>query len=192
MDCHSSSVYYTKTSSGVAGSGVSWTASLFGTITNTIGSLNVGSTVTYPQFVVTPDNLLQFVYRSGVSGNGNTQLAEYQSGTWSNVGLWASGSGTYTADKCSHRCDEEKRIERGKETPRISVISDYHGFDGKKVHTVQSSYDRSLPVPKVFSKCTNGRGYPPVHATAQRSLPFKSFQQETDAGRCGSDLPKKK
>lgn len=98
MDCHSSAVYYTKTSSGVAGSSVSWTTNLFGTITNTIGSLNVGSTVTYPQFVVTPDNLLQFVYRSGVSGNGNTQLAEYQSGTWTNVGLWASGSGTYTAD----------------------------------------------------------------------------------------------
>ncbi|KAK0200129.1 hypothetical protein DFS33DRAFT_1359131 [Desarmillaria ectypa] len=98
MDCHSSPVYYAKSSSGVAGSSVSWTASLFGTITNTIGSLNVGSTVTYPQFVVTPDNLLQFVYRSGVSGNGNTQLAEYKNGTWSNVGLWASGSGTYTAD----------------------------------------------------------------------------------------------
>ena len=55
------------------------------------------STVTYPQFVVTPDNLLQFVYRSGVSGNGATQLAEYKSGSWSNVGSWASASGTYTA-----------------------------------------------------------------------------------------------
>ena len=55
------------------------------------------STVTYPQFVVTPDNLLQFVYRSGVSGNGATQLAEYKSGSWSNVGSWASASGTYAA-----------------------------------------------------------------------------------------------
>ena len=55
------------------------------------------STVTYPQFVVTPDNLLQFVYRSGVSGNGATQLAEYRNGAWSNVGSWASASGTYTS-----------------------------------------------------------------------------------------------
>jgi hypothetical protein len=47
--------------------------------------------------VVTPDNLLQFVYRSGVSGNGNMQLAEYNAGHWSDVGLWASGLGTYTS-----------------------------------------------------------------------------------------------
>lgn len=53
--------------------------------------------MTYPQFVVTPDNLLQFVYRSGVSGNGATQLAEYSGGKWSNVGSWASATGTYTS-----------------------------------------------------------------------------------------------
>lgn len=56
------------------------------------------STVTYPQFVITPDNLLQFVYRSGVSGNGATQLAEYSSGTWNTVGSWASATGSYTAN----------------------------------------------------------------------------------------------
>lgn len=55
------------------------------------------STITYPQFVVTPDNLLQFVFRSGVSGNGATQLAEYNGGSWSNVGSWASATGTYTS-----------------------------------------------------------------------------------------------
>lgn len=55
------------------------------------------STITYPQFVVTPDNLLQFVFRSGISGDGATQLAEYNAGTWSNVGSWASATGTYTS-----------------------------------------------------------------------------------------------
>lgn len=56
------------------------------------------SVVTYPQFLVTPNNRLQFVYRSGVSGNGATQLAEYNSGTWSNVGSWAASTGSYTAN----------------------------------------------------------------------------------------------
>jgi hypothetical protein len=55
------------------------------------------STITYPQFVVTPDNLLQLVYRSGVSGNGIMQLAEYSDGYWSDVGSWASRSGVYTS-----------------------------------------------------------------------------------------------
>lgn len=57
------------------------------------------SQITYPQFVITPTNALQFVYRTGVSGNGDYQLAEYtaSSSSWSSVGLWASKSGTYTA-----------------------------------------------------------------------------------------------
>ncbi|KAF9448709.1 hypothetical protein P691DRAFT_759671 [Macrolepiota fuliginosa MF-IS2] len=97
LDCHSTQVFYTSSEAGLATSGASWEASRFGTITTTIGNLNVGTVVTYPQFVITPDNLLQFVYRSGISGNGATQLAEYNGGTWSNVGSWASGSGTYTS-----------------------------------------------------------------------------------------------
>ncbi|KAF9525469.1 hypothetical protein CPB83DRAFT_543391 [Crepidotus variabilis] len=97
MDCHSTKVYYTSSEASFAGSSATWTASRFGAITNTIGNLKVGTTVTYPQFVVTPDNHLQFVYRSGVSGNGATQLAEYNSGSWSSVGSWASASGTYTS-----------------------------------------------------------------------------------------------
>ncbi|KAL0952485.1 hypothetical protein HGRIS_006749 [Hohenbuehelia grisea] len=95
LDCHSTQVYYTVSEANLATSGASWVASRFGAITNTLGGLNVGSTVTYPQFVITPDNLLQFVYRSAVSGNGAAQLAEYKSGSWSNVGSWTSASGTY-------------------------------------------------------------------------------------------------
>lgn len=54
--------------------------------------------MTYPQWLVTPDNKLQFVYRSGVSGNGAGQLAEYSGGVWTNVGSWSSASGSYTSD----------------------------------------------------------------------------------------------
>ncbi|KAF7768616.1 CAZyme family GH145 [Agaricus bisporus var. burnettii] len=97
LDCHSTRVFYTSSETNLATSGASWVASRFGPITNTIGNLNVGSVVTYPQFVVNSQNRLQFVYRSGVSGNGATQLAEYNNGVWSNVGSWASASGTYTS-----------------------------------------------------------------------------------------------
>jgi len=90
-------MFYTASEANLASSGASWVASRFGTITTTLGNLNIGTVVTYPQFVVTPDNRLQFVYRSGISGNGATQLAEYNGGTWSDVGSWASASGTYTS-----------------------------------------------------------------------------------------------
>lgn len=98
LDCHSTQIYYTSSVPGLATNGDTWAASQFGNITNTIGTLSVGSTVTYPQFVITPDNLLQFVYRSGVSGNGATQLAEYSSGIWKNVGSWAAATGAYSAE----------------------------------------------------------------------------------------------
>lgn len=55
------------------------------------------STITYPQFVVTPENKLQFVYRTAVSGNGAAQLAEYSNDAWSNVGQWSSATGSYTS-----------------------------------------------------------------------------------------------
>ncbi|KDR82971.1 hypothetical protein GALMADRAFT_238680 [Galerina marginata CBS 339.88] len=97
LDCHSSTMYYTSSEAGLATSGASWTASRFGSIVTTLGNLNIGGTITYPQFVVTSDNLLQFVFRTGVSGNGDTQLAEYNGASWSNVGSWAAGAGTYTS-----------------------------------------------------------------------------------------------
>ncbi|KAJ7771590.1 hypothetical protein B0H16DRAFT_189232 [Mycena metata] len=97
LDCHSTQVFYTSSEANLATSGNSWVASRFAPITTTLGTLNIGTVITYPQFVVTPNNLLQFVFRSGVSGDGATQLAEYSAGTWTNVGSWASATGTYTA-----------------------------------------------------------------------------------------------
>nr|GAT53727.1 predicted protein [Mycena chlorophos] len=98
FDCHSTPMFYTKTSPGFATSGAPWVASAFGPITNTVGNLVIGTQITYPQFVVTPTNLLQLVYRTGISGDGVTQLAEYANGVWSNVGAWADATGNYTAD----------------------------------------------------------------------------------------------
>lgn len=99
MDCHSSTMFYTKSTSGLANDPGSktWAASSFGAIQTTLGGLNIGTTVTYPQFVVTPDNKLQFVYRTAVSGNGAAQLAEYSNGAWANVGQWSSATGSYTS-----------------------------------------------------------------------------------------------
>ncbi|KAG8964826.1 hypothetical protein FRC03_001295 [Tulasnella sp. 419] len=102
MDTHSTQLYYLKSVAGLATNpgSFSWATSNFsGSFTSTLGSLNVGGQVTYPQFAITPTNKLQFIYRSGVSGNGACQLAEYEgsSGSWSNVGQWSSASGGYTA-----------------------------------------------------------------------------------------------
>ncbi|QRW14022.1 BNR repeat-containing family member [Ceratobasidium sp. AG-Ba] len=43
-----------------------------------------------------PDNKLQLVYRSAVSGNGVVQIAEYSGSSWSNLGGFTSATGTYT------------------------------------------------------------------------------------------------
>jgi len=45
MDCHSTQVFYTSSEADLATSGASWVASKFGSITNTIGNLDVGTWV---------------------------------------------------------------------------------------------------------------------------------------------------
>jgi hypothetical protein len=52
--------------------------------------------VTYPYFVNAPDGTLQLAYRTGSSGDGEMQLAEYSSGNWSYVGQLTSATGSYT------------------------------------------------------------------------------------------------
>jgi len=48
MDCHSTKLYYTKSEAGLATNGASWTASRFGSVVNTLDTLNIG---TYVQFL---------------------------------------------------------------------------------------------------------------------------------------------
>jgi hypothetical protein len=56
--------------------------------------------VTYPYFISVPDagQTLQLAYRTGSSGDGEMQLAEYDaaSGRWSHVGQFTSATGSYT------------------------------------------------------------------------------------------------
>lgn len=54
--------------------------------------------VTYPYFISPDAKTLQLAYRTGGSGNGEMQLAEYDAGSeaWSYVGQFTSASGSYT------------------------------------------------------------------------------------------------
>ncbi|NUT49728.1 MAG: Tat pathway signal sequence domain protein [Saccharothrix sp.] len=97
MDTHNTRVYYTKSVAGLAAQPGShpWSASLFGAEQRTLGGVELGA-MTYPQFVVTPEGALQFSYRTGGSGNGANELAEYTGGTWRRLGAWSSATGNYT------------------------------------------------------------------------------------------------
>nr|WP_158851041.1 BNR repeat-containing protein [Saccharothrix deserti] len=97
MDTHNTRLYYSKSVAGLAtqpGSH-SWSSSVFGSVQRTLGGVELGN-MTYPQFVVTPEGALQFSYRTGGSGNGVNELAEYTGGTWRRLGAWSSATGNYT------------------------------------------------------------------------------------------------
>ena len=96
MDTHSSQVFYVKSEAGLMTdpAGRSWVASRFGAVQRTLDGVELG-TVTYPRFLVTPENRLQLSYRTGVSGNGTLELAEYD-GAWRRLGRWTSATGSFT------------------------------------------------------------------------------------------------
>ncbi|KAG8733736.1 hypothetical protein FRC10_012152 [Ceratobasidium sp. 414] len=98
LDSHSTTIYYIKSVANLAGSpaSFSWTVSQFGSVQTTLDGLSITTQFTYPQFLITPDNKLQLVYRSAVSGNGVVQIAEYSGTAWSNLGGFTSATGTYT------------------------------------------------------------------------------------------------
>jgi hypothetical protein len=97
MDTHNTRLYYTKSVAGLASQPGShpWSAAVFGAVQRTLGGAELGN-MTYPQFVVTPEGRLQFSYRTGGSGNGVNELAEYTSGSWRKLGAWSSATGNYT------------------------------------------------------------------------------------------------
>jgi hypothetical protein len=96
MDTHSSQIYYVKSAAGLVSNPASgaWSASRFGAVQRTLDGVSLGS-VTYPRFLITPEGRLQFSYRTGVSGNGTMELAEYD-GTWRALGKWSSATGSFT------------------------------------------------------------------------------------------------
>ncbi|QFZ18215.1 BNR repeat-containing protein [Saccharothrix syringae] len=97
MDTHNTRLHYTRSVTGlVSDPGAHrWSPALFGAVARTLGGVEPGN-MTYPQFVVTPEGLLQFSYRTGGSGNGVNELAEYSGGTWRRLGAWTSATGDYT------------------------------------------------------------------------------------------------
>lgn len=97
MDTHDSRLYYAKSVAGLATQPGShpWSSSVFGAVQRTLDGVELGN-MTYPQYVVTPEGALQFSYRTGASGNGVNELAEYTGGTWRKLGAWSSATGNYT------------------------------------------------------------------------------------------------
>jgi len=95
MDTHNTRLYYMRSTAGLANGTQPWNAAAFGQVQRTLGGVELGA-MTYPQFVVTPEGRLQFSYRTGGSGNGVNELAEYSGGTWRKLGVWSSATGSYT------------------------------------------------------------------------------------------------
>ena len=93
MDTHNTPVFYVKSRAGLTG-GARWSLADFGPVQRTLDGVDLGG-ISYPRFVVTPDRNLQLSYRTGGSGNGTLELAEYD-GTWRKLGRWTSATGDWT------------------------------------------------------------------------------------------------
>jgi hypothetical protein len=97
MDTHDNRVYYVKSVAGLTTPPFTtpWDPSAFGEVQRTLDGVDLGD-ITYPQFVVTPEGVLQLSYRTGCSGNGVNELAEYDGGAWRRMGGWSAADGDYT------------------------------------------------------------------------------------------------
>jgi hypothetical protein len=98
MDSHSSGYYYVKSGAGLMSSPGShaWAAAQFGSVQTSMDGTALTSAFTYPQFLVSPAGRLQLSYRTGVSGDGQAALAEYDGSSWTDLGNWTGNTGTYT------------------------------------------------------------------------------------------------
>lgn len=95
MDTHNTPVFYVKSVANLVSSPpAAWSLASFGAVQRNLDGVDLGN-ISYPQFVVTPDRRLQFSFRTGGSGNGTNELAEYD-GTWRKLGKWSSATGSYT------------------------------------------------------------------------------------------------
>ncbi|WP_422769708.1 BNR repeat-containing protein [Plantactinospora sp. WMMC1484] len=99
MDTHDSEIYYVKSEAGLVSSPASrgWQAGRFGAVQRGLDGVGLGM-ITYPQFRLSPGNRLQLSYRTGRSGNGTNELAEYDGSTWRRLGRWQSATGSYGAN----------------------------------------------------------------------------------------------
>jgi hypothetical protein len=97
MDTHDSQVFYVKSEAGLVTDAANrtWVASRFGAVQRSLDGVDLGA-MTYPRFLVTPEGRLQFSFRTGHSGNGQMELAEYANGAWTRLGRWSSATGSYS------------------------------------------------------------------------------------------------
>ncbi|MEV1024860.1 BNR repeat-containing protein [Streptomyces sp. NPDC050264] len=100
MDSHSDAFFYLKSARGLVSDPgrSSWSAAHFGPVQNTLDGTPLTDRFTYPQFLATPEGRLQLLYRTGVSGNGQAALAEYDGAAWRNLGEWSDAAGLYTSE----------------------------------------------------------------------------------------------
>ncbi|MGA6168297.1 BNR repeat-containing protein [Amycolatopsis magusensis] len=98
MDVHDTPVFYAESEAGLVSAPASrtWSPARFGPVQRTLAGVDLGG-ISYPQFVVTPEKRLQLSYRTGRSGNGTNELAEYDGTTWRKLGKWSSATGSWTA-----------------------------------------------------------------------------------------------
>jgi hypothetical protein len=96
MDTHDNPVFYTRSEAGLVteAAGRSWAAGRFGPVRRSLDGVDLGA-ITYPRFVVTPEQRLQLSYRTGRSGDGQQELAEYAGGRWRRLGRWSAARGAY-------------------------------------------------------------------------------------------------
>jgi hypothetical protein len=103
---HGAQLFYLRSVAGAV-SAPAWDNTVFGgTGTSDSGAAapsagmpNYGAAtdnVTYPYFISPDAKTLQLAYRTGGSGDGEMQLAEYGNGAWSYVGQLTSATGGYT------------------------------------------------------------------------------------------------
>lgn len=94
FDQHSTHMNYRKSVAGMANNpeDFNWTLDEFGKTTYKLES-GFLSTVTYPRFLIAPDNKLIFVCRIGTSGNGDSHIWEYdgETGEWTTLGIFIDG-----------------------------------------------------------------------------------------------------
>jgi hypothetical protein len=96
--------------------------------------------VTYPQFIVAPDNRLQLAIRTGTSGSGDEALYEYASGTWTHIGKFIDGV-TYNDNAYLFGIEYDQTgllhvTWTVRETPDASTNHDlYYAYSGDKGRT---------------------------------------------------------
>ncbi|RKS09044.1 putative BNR repeat neuraminidase [Nocardiopsis sp. Huas11] len=102
MDTHNNRVHYTRSVRGLLSGDAPWSLDSFAPISRDLDGLDLGS-ITYPRFISAPDDGLQLAYRTGGSGDGTLELAEYDGdddgdGHWEHLGAWSSPEGSYEAN----------------------------------------------------------------------------------------------